>query len=109
MENSLSQIIIFALAGIMHALPAISILFIAFYYKSKKGNTTEGSLFIIGSILIIISAIVTQISMITVASGILSAERYSTILLIFNSFTFIGGILTAIGLYLIIKKVITIP
>ncbi|MCK8520785.1 hypothetical protein M0D21_04375 [Aquimarina sp. D1M17] len=102
-----SQIIIQLLMGLVFAIPTLFFIGIGLFYISKVGTKTDGLLFLIGNIVILLSIIINKILFVQfIVYQNMEATTYSYVLYATNILSFIGSILFAIGLYLLVKKAV---
>ncbi len=107
MNTSTPQIIIQLLLGLFYAIPSIAFIIICLYYLKKAGSTTDGLLLLIGNSIIFITIILSQITMVLfVYYRKWEADIYSYITMGTGILSFIGSVLSILGLFLLVKRVI---
>ncbi len=99
------QLMISTLSRLFMAIPQLVIVIAAFYYISKF-KTTDAILILIGSLLQII-LIITNIVVIPVFLNY-SVARLDFVFTVISGLSFLGGLCFAIGLFILIYKIIKI-
>lgn len=103
-ESNFSEILLRITGAFFYIVPTIFFIILAIYYTSKVGSTKEGTLILIGNILILIVTILHQFMYLFI--GQWGIDLYSIISIGVNAISFIGFMLFLIGFYIMIQKII---
>lgn len=104
MSSNFSEILLRITGSFFYILPILLFIILAIYYMSKTQSSKEGTLILIGNILILMVAIVHQFLYLFIDN--LGFDLYSIINVAINGISFVGSILFLIGVYMMIQKVI---
>ncbi|MFD2565634.1 MULTISPECIES: hypothetical protein [Aquimarina] len=107
MEPNTPQIIVQLLLALAYAIPTIFFIVISIYYLVKMGSQTDGILILVGNVIIFLSIIVGRVLFIQLAFyEKWQGEMYSYISGAVNILSFLGASAFAVGVFLLMKKVI---
>ncbi|SEM23546.1 hypothetical protein SAMN04487910_4506 [Aquimarina amphilecti] len=107
MEADITQIIIQLLMGLAYAIPTLFFIVISIYYLLKMGSQIDGILILIGNVIIFLCIVIGRILFIQFAFyQQWEGNMYSYITTAISIVSVIGSILFAIGIFLLMKKVI---
>jgi len=107
MDSNTYQIFIQLLMGLLYAIPSLIFIGISIYYISKMGTLIDGILILIGNIIILLSIAIGKILWIQfVFFQTWQRDLYSYISTAISIFSVLGSILFAIGVFLLVKRVI---
>ncbi|MHA7059766.1 hypothetical protein ACWGOQ_0021240 [Aquimarina sp. M1] len=107
MNSDFSQIIVQLLMGLAYAIPTLFFIVISIYYLIKMGTQTDGILILIGNSIIFISIVINQVIFIQLAFyEKWQGESYTYLSSAINILSFFGSLAFAIGVLLLMKKVI---
>ncbi|WP_299189481.1 hypothetical protein [uncultured Aquimarina sp.] len=107
MDIDTPQIIIQLLMGLVYAIPTIFFIAISIYYLSKMKSQIEGILILIGNVIIFLCIIIGRILFIQFAFyQKWEGTIYSYITTAISIVSVVGSILFAVGIFLLMKKVI---
>ncbi|MDY8138881.1 hypothetical protein [Aquimarina sp. 2201CG5-10] len=104
MDSNIAEILMRILTSLFYIVPTLFFIGIAIYYLMKVGSKTEGMLMLIGNILILLVSISFNFMFLYIESW--GIQMYSIINTIVNGIGFIGSTLFAIGVFMIVRKVI---
>ncbi|MGY3794283.1 hypothetical protein [uncultured Aquimarina sp.] len=106
-DSNTTQVMIQLLMGLVYAIPSLLFIIISIYYLLKMGSQIDGTLILIGNVIIFLSVIIGQIAFVQFAFyQKWEHTSYSYISTGISIFSFIGRVLFAVGIFLLIKKMI---
>lgn len=106
-DSNTTQVMIQLLMGLVYAIPSLLFIIISIYYLLKMGSQIDGTLILIGNVITFLCVIIGQIVFIQFAFyEKWQHTSYSYISTGISIFSFIGRVLFAVGVFLLIKKMI---
>ncbi|AXT55839.1 hypothetical protein J8L88_20630 [Aquimarina sp. MMG015] len=107
MEADITQIIIQLFIGLAYAIPTLFFIIISIYYLLKMGSQIDGILILAGNVIIFLCIVIGRILFIQFAFyQKWEGTIYSYITTAISIVSVIGSILFAVGVFLLMKKVI---
>lgn len=104
MTSNFPEILLRVLGTLFYILPILLFIILAIYYMGKTQSSKEGTLILIGNILILIVAILHQFLYLFIDD--LGIDLYTIINVGINTISFIGSVLFLIGVYIMVQKII---
>ena len=104
MTSNFSEILLRVLGSLFYILPILLFIILAIYYMGKTQSSKEGTLILIGNILILIVAILHQFLYLFIDD--FGFDLYTIINIGINTISFIGSVLFLIGVYIMVQKII---
>ncbi len=104
MEPSITEIFYYVFLGLLTSPAQLIIILICLYYLIKSKATADSVLLMIGSFIILLSTILTQVGVLYAKTW--GSNSYLSYSFVIQGISIVGSLLFAVGLFLLIRKVI---